>query len=76
MSVDDCKISFEKLAWKCDPDFFTFQTTEELPELEGTIGQERAIRSIDFGLGMVENGFNLYLAGERGQVAPHPSRIC
>ena len=66
MVADDCKLPVEKLSWKCDPDIFEFQTTEELPELEVTIGQERALRSIDFGLGMVENGFNLYLSGETG----------
>ncbi len=66
MPADDRKVPVEKLSWKCDPGLFEFQTTEELTELEGTIGQERAIRSIDFGLGMVENGFNLYLAGETG----------
>jgi len=54
MVADDCKLPVEKLSWKCDPDIFEFQTTEELPELEVTIGQERALRSIDFGLGMVE----------------------
>ena len=66
MSTDDLRVPVEKLSWKCPEDFFEFRTTEELPELEGTIGQERAVRSMDFGLGMVENGFNLYLAGETG----------
>jgi lon-related putative ATP-dependent protease len=66
MLADDCKVRKEKLAWKCDPEIFEFETTEELPYLEDTIGQERATRSIDFGLSMVENGFNLYLAGETG----------
>ncbi len=66
MLRDDFKVPIEKLAWKCDPEIFEFETTDELPDLEDTIGQERAIRSIDFGLGMAENGFNLYLAGEIG----------
>jgi Cdc6-like AAA superfamily ATPase len=66
MLADDCKVPIEKLAWKCDPEIFEFETTEDLPDLEDTIGQERAIRSVDFGLSMVENGFNLYLAGETG----------
>jgi predicted ATP-dependent protease len=66
MSADDLRVGVEKLSWKCPEDFFEFGTTEELPELEGTIGQERAVKSMNFGLGMVENGFNLYLAGETG----------
>jgi predicted ATP-dependent protease len=66
MLAEDCKIPVEKLSWKCDQELFQFQTTDDLPELDGSIGQKRALKSIDFGLGMVENGFNLYLAGEMG----------
>jgi lon-related putative ATP-dependent protease len=66
MSADERKVPVHKLSWRCEPELFEFRTTEELAELEGTIGQERALRSIEFGLGMVQNGFNLYLAGETG----------
>jgi hypothetical protein len=66
MSTDDYKVPLEKLRWVCDPELFDFKTTEDLPELEGTIGQERALKSIDFGLGMQMSGFNLFLAGEPG----------
>jgi len=66
MSIDERRIPAEKLSWKCQDELFDFETTEELGELEGAIGQERAFRSIEFGLGMVECGFNLYLAGESG----------
>ncbi len=66
MSVANCKIPVEKLRWVCDPSQFDFETTADIPELEGSIGQERALKSIDFGLGMREDGFNLYLAGEPG----------
>ncbi len=66
MLIDDCRVPVEKLRWECDPAQFDFATTEDLPELDGAIGQERALRSIDFGLGIAENGFNLYLSGETG----------
>src|SRR5574341_633121 len=66
MSTEDRKVPVEKLSWKCNSDLIEFETTDDLPELEGTIGQERALRSIDFGLDMVEDGFNLFLAGETG----------
>jgi len=66
VSIDDLKVPAEKLRWECDPAQFDFTTTDELPELDGAIGQERALRSIEFGLGMTDNGFNLYLAGETG----------
>jgi lon-related putative ATP-dependent protease len=66
MSADDLKLTPEQLRWNCDPEQFDFATTAEIPELEVTIGQERALKSIDFGLGMRESGFNLYLTGEVG----------
>ena len=46
----------EKLRWTCDPALFSFDTTEELPDLDYAIGQSRALRSIEFGLGMEETG--------------------
>ena len=66
MSETDCKVPVDKLRWVCDPAQFDFKTTDEIANLEGNIGQERALASIDFGLGMTNNGFNLYLAGEPG----------
>ena len=59
-------IPAEKLRWTCDPALFDFETTSELPDLEGAIGQKRALRSIEFGFGMEETGFNLYVSGETG----------
>lgn len=66
MNRDFHKLSPEKLRWVCDEGEFDFETTADIPELEGSIGQERALRSIDFGLGMTENGFNIYLSGQAG----------
>jgi lon-related putative ATP-dependent protease len=56
----------EKLRWECDESRFDFMTTDDIPELEGSIGQERALKSIEFGLGMKDSGFNLFLEGESG----------
>jgi len=56
----------EKLRWTCDPSQFDFETTDELPDLDYAIGQKRALRSIEFGLGMEETGFNLFISGETG----------
>ncbi|AJE03887.1 Lon protease family protein [Geobacter pickeringii] len=66
MSTDELKLPAERLRWVCDPEQFDFATTADLPELEGTLGQIRALASIDFGLGIRESGFNLFLAGEPG----------
>jgi lon-related putative ATP-dependent protease len=42
------------------------QTTEELAPLGEIIGQERAVRALKFGLGIREQGFNIYVAGYPG----------
>ena len=66
MATDDFKVPVENLRWICKTDQFDFETTSDLPELEDTIGQERALRSIDLSLGMTETGYNLYISGEAG----------
>ncbi len=66
MAIDDLKLPVEKLRWECDPQSFDFETTSDIPGLEGTVGQVRALKSIEFGLGMQEDGFNIFLAGEPG----------
>jgi lon-related putative ATP-dependent protease len=50
----------------CDEKMFTFATTDELPPLQGTIGQTRALNAIDFGLTLDSSGFNIFLLGENG----------
>ena len=66
MPIEMCKVPVDKLRWECDPSQFDFTSTDDLPELELAIGQERALHSIDFALGMKDGGFNLFLAGETG----------
>ncbi len=60
------KLSPDDLYRSCDPKIFTFKTTEELPPFEGTIGQQRALHAIDFGLSLQSKGFNIYVLGEPG----------
>lgn len=66
MSAHGCLVPFDKLRWNCDPELLGFETTEELPDFNDAIGQKRALRSIDFGLGVDAPGFNLYISGETG----------
>jgi len=60
------EITPERLRWMCDPEHFTFASTRDIQPLEETIGQERALRSLDFGLGLESHGFNIYVLGESG----------
>ena len=55
-----------KLRRVCDPQMLGYDTTEEMEPLETIIGQERAVRALEFGLGIQELGFNIYVAGPPG----------
>jgi lon-related putative ATP-dependent protease len=60
------QLSAHDLTFVCDPDQFQFETTDDLPELENIIGQERAVRAIDFGVEIPSYGFNIYAKGPAG----------
>ncbi|CAH2030062.1 Lon protease family protein [Trichlorobacter ammonificans] len=64
--IDSRKLPVSALRWTCDPEQFDFETTSDLPDLLDAVGQERALRSIEFGLGVRETGFNLYISGQTG----------
>jgi lon-related putative ATP-dependent protease len=51
---------------RCDPEQFSFQTTEELPDLVEIIGQPRAIEAVRLGIGMQHEGYNIYALGPVG----------
>ncbi|NWF75978.1 MAG: AAA family ATPase [Nitrospirae bacterium] len=60
------KLKFDQLYKFCDPEIFKFKTTDELPDMKYTIGQERALHAIDFGLSLDSSGFNIFILGEHG----------
>ena len=45
---------------------FSFATTAELDEVDGLIGQERAVEAIRFGTEIQRKGFNLFVLGSPG----------
>jgi lon-related putative ATP-dependent protease len=47
----------------CDPAGLGFGTTEELPPLDGMIGQDRALAATMFGIAMRHPGYNLFVLG-------------
>ena len=59
-------LSVDELYRCCDLKMFEFNTTEDITVLDGTIGQERALRALDFGLSLESSGFNIFLLGENG----------
>ncbi len=60
------EVPAKKLKSACEPRFFNFKDTGGIKTLEGTIGQDRAVDAIEFGLNIKTAGFNLYIAGPVG----------
>ncbi|BBB92381.1 MAG TPA: ATP-binding protein [Methylomusa anaerophila] len=57
------ELPVEKLRFTCDEAFFNFETTETIPVLKGMIGQERAVKAVEFGLFTRNRGYNIFISG-------------
>lgn len=66
MAVDKYKVPASMLAPTLDPEQLVFKDTSELTPLSETIGQERAVGALEFGLQMMSPGFNIYVSGPGG----------
>ena len=51
---------------RSDPAALKFQTTDDLPDMGAFIGQDRAIKAIEFGIGMSRHGYNIFALGPTG----------
>ncbi len=56
----------EQLCQVCDPSQFDFATTEDLDDLDEMIGQDRALEAIQFSMGILSQGYNLFALGPSG----------
>jgi lon-related putative ATP-dependent protease len=50
----------------CESDDIGCDSSQELTALETIVGQDRAIRAMQFGLGIKKKGFNIYVSGMPG----------
>lgn len=66
MHQNQYRVNVRQLNKQCNPRLFKFASTEEIKPLKGIIGQERAIRSLAFGLDIGNQGYNIYLSGPFG----------
>jgi lon-related putative ATP-dependent protease len=66
MTAEARAVSPGELWCPCDLEEFGFETTAELPDVVQIIGQDRAVRAIDVGMGMPSSGFNVYALGRTG----------
>jgi lon-related putative ATP-dependent protease len=50
----------------CNLDNFDFECTSSIDPLDETVGQDRALRAIEFGVGIKSHGYNIYALGPTG----------
>lgn len=60
------ELSADAARWTCDPDTLSFESTAELERPDALIGQERAERSLEFGVDIRSPGFNIFAMGLPG----------
>jgi hypothetical protein len=56
----------EALYHRCDTGRFSFETTDDLGDLEEVVGQQRASEALQFGTAIRRDGYNLYALGIPG----------
>ncbi len=60
------ELKAEEVRAICPIDILPFEKTDELNPFTGIIGQERAVRSMEFGLRVQREGYNIFIAGPIG----------
>ncbi|HHV79688.1 MAG TPA: AAA family ATPase [Firmicutes bacterium] len=60
------RVAPEKLKAVCDPNLFPCDTTDGVEPLAEIIGQERAVRAMEFGLSCKGKGYNIFISGITG----------
>jgi lon-related putative ATP-dependent protease len=65
-SIETARVAVADLYNRCEIESLGFETTDDVAPIDGTVGQERAVRSLEFGLSVRGDGFNVYLAGLPG----------
>ncbi len=60
------ELTAEQAYKSCDAENIGCDSSQELSPLETIVGQDRAIRAMQFGLGIKEKGFNIFVSGMPG----------
>lgn len=63
MQIQHRELSYNELRKEFDLSKFKYETTAQISQIEEVIGQERAIRAIEFGLNIDSPGYNIYVTG-------------
>ncbi|NBC16815.1 MAG: AAA family ATPase [Bacteroidetes bacterium] len=59
-------LSPEALYRRCDPSIFDFETTADLEAQTHIVGQDRAVEAVQFGIGISQDGYNIFVLGPPG----------
>lgn len=59
-------LTADQLRPSCRADTLPFETTAELEDLPGILGQDRAFQAIEFGIKVSHRGYNLFVMGSSG----------
>ena len=67
-NLDKYKVSADKLRKNCSicENLNFCRTSRDVNVLEGVIGQDRAVKSMEFGLSMGASGYNIFVLGPQG----------
>jgi predicted ATP-dependent protease len=60
------KLTADEVTFSLSPDQFGYQSTAELSPLDAIVGQSRALRALDLGLGIAHPNYHIYVAGMTG----------
>lgn len=66
MDIQAKELSIDQLRRDLAASTFDFTSTEELPDLEEVIGQDRAVKAVEFGIGIDSDGYHMYALGPSG----------
>jgi lon-related putative ATP-dependent protease len=66
MNTKTHALPIRKLRRICDPGYFDFESTADLPILEVVVGQERAVKAVSFGIEIESPGYHMYALGPAG----------
>ena len=64
MSIQE--LTPDQLRRVCDLDELEFETTDDLEDLEGLLGQPRAVAAVEFGVSIEREGYNIFAFGPDG----------
>ena len=66
-TLEDNNLSLAEMNCSCGAELFDFETTEELEPLsQQLIGQDRAVKAMDIGLQVEQEGYNIFMSGITG----------